>query len=224
MHIANNSMLQKTPPSPKYRPSQPIGDLRFRALLPRADWDRLPDAVRQRFSKRVGNGQTVVYTGRVVETEVSRWGWLLAQAARLIGAPLPTSRDIGMAAVVTVTEDQANGGQVWTRIYAHCTGFPQVIQSSKRFAGPTGLEEYVGYRVGMALTVSVEGETLAFRSANYFLDIVGRRVVIPTWLTPGHLDVTHKDVGDGRFEFTLEIKHPRLGLLLRQRAVFNDTV
>ncbi len=83
-------------------------------------------------------------------------GWLLAHAARLIGGPLPLSRDAHTPSVVTVTEDVAAKGQHWTRLYARKRGFPQVVHSSKRFQGPTGLEEYVGCGVGMALTIHVE--------------------------------------------------------------------
>ena len=73
---------------------------------------------------------------------------------RLIGGPLPIDRaSVHVPSVVTVTEDKASGGQIWTRIYGRRKGFPQVVHSSKRFAGPTGLEEYVGYGVGMTLTV-----------------------------------------------------------------------
>ena len=38
---------------------------------------------------------------------MSRAGWWLAQAARLIGGPLPLSRDAHVPSVVTVTEDVA---------------------------------------------------------------------------------------------------------------------
>src|ERR1700704_4005316 len=98
-------------------------------------------------------------------------GWLLAQAARLIGAPLPISRDAHTPSVVTVTEDVAARGQHWTRLYARRRGFPQVVHSSKRFAGPTGLEEYVGRGVGMALTIHVEDGALVFRAAHYFFQL-----------------------------------------------------
>ena len=93
---------------------------------------------------------------------------------------------------------------------------------SKRFAGPTGLEEYLGCGVGMALTVDARDGALVFRSKHYFVRLFGRRLVLLGWLTPGTLYVTHADLPDGKFSFTLQIFHPRLGLLVRQMAVFRE--
>jgi hypothetical protein len=200
----------------------PLADLRFRALLPDDDWARLPPAVRRRFSRRLADGKTVVYVGQVREIWLSRAGWLIAQAARLIGAPLPLSRDCFVPSVVTVTEDMAHGGQIWTRLYARRRGFPQIIHSSKRFAGATGLEEHIGFGFGMALTVHVEDGVLVFRSKRYFLEIARRQLPLPGWASPGDLSVSHAELGEGRFLFTLELKHPRLGLLIRQAAAFRE--
>jgi hypothetical protein len=36
--------------------------------------------------------------------------------------------------------------------------------------------------------------------------------------------VTRAEIGDGRFLFTLEIVHPRLGRLVRQSAAFREHV
>ena len=125
--------------------------------------------------------------------------------------------------MVTVTEDMASGGQIWTRLYARRKGFPQVIHSSKRFAGPTGLEEYVGRGVGMTLTMRMPATARWCSAArSYFLQLFGRRCLLPAWLSPGTLYVTHAEVADGKFSFTLQIFHPRLGLLMRQTAVFRE--
>ena len=199
-----------------------LGDLRFRALMSAHDWDALPLAVRRRFSKRLAGGATLVYAGRVIETQMSLAGWCLAQATRLVGSPLPLGRERDVPAVVAVTEEIATGGQTWTRIYARRAGFPQVIHSAKRFAGPTGLEEHVGRGVGMALTVHVAERALVFRSAGYFLHVLGRRVMLPAWLCPGALTVTHGETLDGWFTFTLELVHPRFGGLIRQIAIFRE--
>jgi hypothetical protein len=199
-----------------------LGDLRFRALLSEADWAALPRAIRRRFSRRLADGATIVYAGTVIETRMSRAGWWLAQAVRPIGAPLPISRDGDVPSVVAVTEDLAGGGQVWTRLYARRAGFPQIIHSAKRFAGPTGLEEHVGYGVGMALTVHVVESALVFRSAGYFVQLLDRRIPLPRWLTPGALTVTHGELPDGWFSFTLDLVHPRFGALIRQTAVFRE--
>jgi hypothetical protein len=199
-----------------------LDDSRFRTLLSDDDWGRLPVAIWRRFSTRLADGSTTVYVGEVDDASVSRIGWWLVQLARLIGGPLPTGAETGVPMIVTVTEDEASGGQIWTRICARRNGFPQVIHSSKRFAGPTGLEEYVGFGVSMALRVSVENQALVFRSTGYSLQTGPFRLPLPAWLTPGDLTVTHSDLGCGTFRFALEIVHRRFGMLLRQSAVFRE--
>lgn len=198
------------------------GDGRFRALLRADEWNSLSAAIRRRFSKHLANGATVVYAGEMLETRMSRAGWWLVQAARLIGGPLPLRCNKHVPAVVTVTEDRASRGQVWTRLYGRHGGFPQVIHSCKRFAGATGLEEYVGYGVVMTLTVEAREGALIFRSKDYVFELFGRRLILPRWFTPGATVVTHAELPDGRFSFTLQVIHPRLGLLMRQMAIFRE--
>ena len=149
---------------------------------------------------------------------MSRTGWLLAQIARLIGGPLPTRRDVFVPATVAVTEDPAFAGQFWTRIYGRRRGFPQVINSSKRFSGPTGLEERIGGGFGIALRVEVEDEALHFVSDHYFAAWLGLRLRIPRWLSPGRLRVSHVDCGHKLFAFVLSLDHPLFGALIRQTA------
>jgi hypothetical protein len=199
-----------------------LGDTRFRTLLGAEAWRTLPSPIRQRFSKRLPPGGSVVYTGEIVEAELSRAGRVLAHLCRLIGGPLPLATDTGVASVVTVTEDARNGGQVWTRLYASRSGFPQTIHSTKRFEGETGLEEHIGCGIGMSLSVSAEESALVFRQHRYFVACGGFRLGLPSWLTPGRLTVKHIELGGGRFAFTLDVVHPSLGQLIHQRVVFRD--
>ena len=197
-------------------------DTRFRALVGEAAWRRLPLAVRKRFSKRLGQARLAIYPGVIEEVRFSRMGWLLAQLCRVIGAPLPLHADAGVPATVSVSEDGASGGQCWTRIYARKRGFPQVIHSAKRFAGKSGLEEYLGHGIGMALkVVAIEGG-LEFRSDHYFLDVGAVRLRLPHWIGPGRTLVRHRDLGGGHFEFSLRLDHPLLGELVYQMGVFRD--
>ena len=212
---------------PVARPAVPqgeseIGDLRFRALVGEADWARLPEATRARFGKRISGSASVVYVGEVVECRFSRLGWLLAQLGRAIGGPLPLSRDADMPACVTVTEDPTFEGQFWTRIYGRRRGFPQVISSSKRFAGPTGLEEQIGGGLGIALRVEVDNGALHFLSDHYFLMLRGHRLRLPRFLAPGALRVSHIDCNNGLFAFVLALRHPWFGELLHQTAMFRE--
>ena len=46
----------------------------------------------------------------------------------------------------------------------------------------------------------------------------------PRWLAPGALRVSHVDCNHGLFAFVLALRHPLLGELIRQTAMFRDCV
>lgn len=200
-----------------------LGDIRFRKLLSTKDWNALPATVQARFSKRVKGDESTVYKGYIAQTQMNRAGRIFANLARLIGAPLPLDKlNENAPAIVTVTEDADYQGQFWSRQYGNAHGFPQIIQSSKQFSGPTGLEEYIGYGIGMTLRLAVEDEALAFYSDRYFLRLLGKRLLLPKGISHLALRVGHADHGDGWFEFSLELEHPWLGKMLDQRVMFRD--
>jgi Domain of unknown function (DUF4166) len=204
------------------RPLPDVGDLRFRALIGEGAWAELPEATRARFSKRLAGCAAAVYAGEVVECRFGLAGRLLANLGRLIGAPLPLSRDAFVPATVSVTEDPVSGGQHWTRVYARRRGAPQVIASCKSFSGPTGLEERIGGGVGIALQVAVEGGALHFLSDHYFIALGGGRLRLPRWLEPGRLTISHIDCNHGLFAFVLALRHARFGELIRQTVMFRE--
>jgi uncharacterized protein DUF4166 len=211
------------PPGPPLR-AEPVelADARFRTLVGESQWAQLPPPVQRRFSKRFAPGEAVIYRGTVVSTELSRAGIVLAFLARAIGAPLPLTNGATGPAIVAVTEDASLGGQSWTRMYARPGRFPQVVHSAKRFRGATGLEEYVGCGIGMALKVTVEERALVFRSEYFFVGIGTWRWRLPKFLEPGAMRITHREEGGGRFAFALDLEHPLLGRLISQLAYFAD--
>jgi Domain of unknown function (DUF4166) len=203
-------------------PPATLADTRFRTLVGEPAWARLPEPVRRRFSKRLVPGEALVYRGTVVATELSFAGRVLAFFARAIGSPLPVTNGATGPALVAVAEDDRLGGQCWTRMYARPGRFPQTIHSAKRFRGPTGLEEYVGYGIGMALYVTVEEGALVFRSDHYFVWVGNWRWRLPRVLEPGRMEITHRDEGGCTFSFRLALTHPLLGRIVHQLAYFQD--
>jgi hypothetical protein len=209
-------------PAARSRPAAELGDLRFRALLGEAAWAALPQATRARFGRRIADCRAALYAGETIECRMNLAGRILAFAARLIGGPLPLSRDPDLPAMVAVTEDAAGGGQIWTRVYGRRRGVPQIIHSCKRFAGPTGLEEHIGRGFGIALRVEVEDGALHFIGDHYFFAALGLRLRLPRWLAPGRLVVSHIDCNHGLFAFMFVLTHNWFGEMIRQTAMFRD--
>lgn len=214
-----NVMMMKQ----KFEIDPPAPDARFQKLLGDMGWNRLPGAIRRRFGKRLKGGASVAYQGQVVAMRMNWAGRVLAQASRLIGSPLPYDMSSkGQPAVVIVTEDCESDGQFWVRQYGRAKGFPQVVHSSKRFSGPTGLEEYVGYGIGMALKVEASNDALFFKSDGYFLQIAGRKLPLPRFLSPGALVIGHHDMGEHNFLFSLRLSNRLFGEMIAQDCLFQD--
>ena len=192
------------------------------ALLAGDSWMTLPAPIRRRFSRHLADGQRIVYLGDVAATHMTLMGRLIAQLARLVGAPLPLETSGCVPVTVIVTGSERLGGQVWTRIYDRARGFAQVIQSVKHFGGATGLEEIVARGVGMQLRLSVRDGALVFRSAGYFIRCLGVQLSLPAWLTRGVIEVVHREESAGRFSFSLSVTHTWAGHVIDQIAFFRE--
>jgi Domain of unknown function (DUF4166) len=192
------------------------------AELAGESWEHLPAPIRRRFSRHLAEGERIVYQGEVANTTLSWAGRLIAQLARIAGAPLPLEPSGRMPVAVLVTGCERLGGQVWTRIYDRARSYPQVIQSVKRFGGTTGLEEIVGCGIGMRLALSVRDRALVFRSAGYFVRCLGVQLSLPDWLTPGAIEVVHREESFGRFSFSLSVTHSWAGRIIEQMAFFRE--
>ncbi len=192
----------------------------LRNLVADDAWQQLPEPVRRRFGERFQPGRTTCYRGHIINAQFSWLGRMLAQVSRLIGAPLPLHDDRGFA-TVTVTDHPGNHGQVWTRLYHARIGMPQVVQSVKRLRGPTGLEEYMGAGLAIALRLSVDDGALVFSGSEYYWRIAGLELKLPAWLSP-EVVVRNWQSGEQAFHFSLQVTHPYFGELISHHVAFDD--
>ena len=205
------------------RRGAPRSALCYRDLLGDAWW-RLPAATRARFERH-----DALYMGTMTlhATAAGRW---VARLCKLVGSPLPPPWHRPLAATVRVEPDRATGGSRWTRRY----DFPSKrvsVASVKALDADGALVERLGYGLRMRLTLAVREGALCFDSAGYYVEFGGlawggrrygaRRMALPSWFLPGRTCVAHADLGDGRFRFTMTIRHELLGDLFHHEGVFH---
>lgn len=178
-------------------------------------WARLPAAVRRRFGTHAA---PVTYTGRM-DLRCSRLGRVIAWLALPLRGPLVPHCVSDVPASVDVHPD-GRGGVVWRRHLG-----PQTVCSTK-LAHPDGrgvLERTTG-GLAMALDVFEDGGDLVFQSRHYAWCLGAFTLRLPDWLSPGQCRVAHRDLGAGRFRFTLTMTHPRWGVTFEQTGEFIDPV
>ncbi len=184
-------------------------------------WEKLPAAVRRRFARA---HTTTIYDGSI-ELRCSAIGFVFATLSRLIGGPLTTLSGTDIPATVSVSADGA-GGVIWERAFHGAVEAdkraPVRVRSTK-LIGPNGqLVEQTDGGIGMQLDAFEDNGVLVFQSRHYFWKIGQTRIRIPALLTPGVCRVEHRDLGAGRFRFSMTMQHPLYGTTFFQSGIFCD--
>lgn len=187
----------------------------LRDLLGGEAWQRLPDAVRERFAETAPD---VTYAGAFEVVRASRLGRAFAWLGTLFGTPVVPRDGEDVEARVRV---RANGaGVTWQRDYLWREGTRHEVTSTKVVVGRE-LVEKLPARLNMPLTVTEEGGVLVFTSRGYFFDLgFGLRLPLPAFFSPGTTRVEHVDLGHGWFRFTMIVMHPWFGEMFFQTGRF----
>jgi Domain of unknown function (DUF4166) len=194
------------------RPAAHPEPLNLPQLLGPQAWGRLPAAVRRRFAP---GHAAVSFTGHL-DMRCSALGRLLAWLTWPLRGPLVPHCVSAAPTEVTVAPDQA-GGVVWARRMGGHT-----VCSVKRAHPEGGVLERTAGGLAMALNVFEDDGALVFQSRHYAWCWGPIYLRLPAALSPGVCRVEHRDLGAGRFRFTLTMTHPLWGEMFRQTGEFLD--
>ena len=98
----------------------------LREVLGTEAWNRLPDAVRERFAD---NTEAVSYAGAFEVVRASRLGRVIAWLGRLLGTPVAPRTGLDVEALVRVRPDAH--GVAWDREYRWADGARHLVRSTK---------------------------------------------------------------------------------------------
>jgi hypothetical protein len=188
----------------------------FERLLGPGAWARLPQAVRARFDVNAHAHEATVYVGATT-VRASMTGRAFAHLCRLVGTPVAPY--VGDDVPLRVRVYRTNDGVVWERHYQFAHG-DCVVASTKQSDGD-GLIEKLGAGLHMKLRVFEAAGALHFVSDGYFFRAGRLSLRLPDWFLPGGTHVTHEDLGDGRFRFTMLTHHRWFGELYFQDGIFS---
>jgi hypothetical protein len=191
----------------------------LRNALGNEAWNRLPEAVRERFALTAGN---VTYAGAFEIVRASLLGRVFAWVGMLFGTPITPRGGENVAARVFVRPHA--GGVDWNREYHWTNGSVHLVRSTKVVTADGDLIEKLPARLCMPLTVYEDGGVLHFVSRAYYFDLgFGLRLPLPPLFSPGVTHVEHIDLGHGWFRFTLAVTHPLFGEMFFQTGRFCAT-
>ncbi|MES2674291.1 MAG: DUF4166 domain-containing protein [Pseudomonadota bacterium] len=187
-----------------------------------AEWSRLNPNVQERFATEPALTEQVFYRGIMETVECSLFGKIFAQLTRPVVNPLTPYKGKNVPLDVILYRKPGMPGVYWQRTYYHLGRAPYTVTSVKGQGSNGGLTESVGAGFGMELSVSAEEGSLVFRSTRYIWALGKFRVPLPHLLTPGETRVTHQDLGDGTFRFTISMDHLWLGRTFYQTGIFKE--
>jgi hypothetical protein len=191
----------------------------LRDVLGTEAWNRLPEAVRERFAASSGD---VTYAGAFEVVRASLLGRAFAYLGALFGTPVAPRGGRNVAARVFV-RPHADGVD-WDREYHWADGGVSLVQSTKVVTAAGDLVERLPARLCMPLAVHEAGGVLHFVGRSYYFDLGFEvHLPLPAFFSPGTTHVEHIDLGHGWFRFTLAVEHPLFGELFFQTGRFCAT-
>jgi hypothetical protein len=184
-------------------------------VLGQAAWNRLPEAVRERFADNAGDA---LYGGAFEIVRASLLGSVFAWIGTVFGTPVAPGSGSNVHARVHVKPGA--GGVTWLREYLWEDGSRSLVRSTK-VVDDGQLIEKLPARLCMPLDTFEEGGVLHFVSRGYYFDLgLGLKLWLPAFFSPGTTHVEHVDLGHGWFRFTMIVTHPRFGELFFQTGRF----
>jgi hypothetical protein len=205
-----------TLPQPLTRERIPARRHGLREVLGTEAWNRLPEAVRERFAETALEAD---YAGAFEVVQASLLGRMFAWLGTLFGTPVAPRTGINVEARVRVRPDAH--GVVWERDYRWTGGGNHLVRSTKVVTGDGELIEKLPARLCMPLHTYEAGGVLHFVSRGYYFDLgFGLKLRLPCFFSPGETHVEHIDLGHGWFRFTMTVTHPVFGILFFQSGRF----
>lgn len=189
----------------------------YHSLLGVKAWGRLDPAIRDRFGARNHNR---AFYGAMRRVELSIPGRFLALLSRLLGSSLFPHTGTDIVTLIDVDGAAADASGTWSRAYLMPNGRRFTVKSVKRFDAKDGLLECLGRGFVMKLDLHAQPDALHFVSAGYQWRCGRLHIPLPDMLSPGATHVTHRELGSGRFRFTLSIDHTLFGRLVFQEGDF----
>ena len=190
------------------------------------NWHQLHPNVQRRFNRLPSQNQPIIYQGLMQHVERSRAGWLFATLTKIIGNPLSPHQGVNVPMTVQLTTQPGKKGVYWKRTYHFPDRKPFSVTSIKKDDNGR-MMECVGGGFGMFLDVYAQNGELHFKSTRYFWQFLNFFVPLPHWLSPGQTHVIHQDLADshgqGKFRFSITMKHPVLGITFYQTGIFEET-
>jgi hypothetical protein len=187
----------------------------FKKILGK-EWSKLHPDIQRRFDKNPAPGKPLYYQGRLGELRSSRIGKL---RPLIQGALIPYD-DSDFPVDIQVYCKPGDERIYKQRIYRLHQRKPIRFTSYMRGSERGEVLEYVGSGLGMKLVLSVQDGNLHFHSDGYFWDVLGWRVPLPAWLTPGETRLCHMNDAPNLFHIRIEIRHALLGLSFLQTGSF----
>jgi hypothetical protein len=190
----------------------------LRDVLGKEAWNRLPEAVRERFAE---SSEAVTYAGAFEIVRASALGRAFAWLGTLFGTPVAPRAELNVEARVLVQPNAE--GVAWDREYRWADGTRRLVRSTKVVTGDGKLVEKLPARLCMPLDTFEDGGVLHFVSRGYYFDLglgdLGK-LWLPRLLSPGITHVEHNDLDHGWFRFTMTVTHPLFGEIFFQTGRF----